>query len=250
MDLDLTGKVALVTGAGTGIGRGIARLFAAEGAQVVVLARRKHLLDATAADIEKSGGLKPLVLAADVADPDTPLKARDRILAEFGRMDILINNAGGSQPAVIGEPDESWERGFAINFTALRRLSEAFLPVMRDKGYGRIVNVGGTHEPIGINVTGAAKAASQFWAKSLADEVARAGITVNTIVPGRIRNERMLKQHPTEEDLRKLAEGSPMGYIGEPEDVAGLAALLASPRGRYITGVVIYVDGGQHRYAF
>ncbi len=250
MDLDLKGRVALVTGAGSGIGRGIATLFAAEGVHLAILGRRRQLLEDLANEIAGTGAPRPLILAADVADLNVPAQAKEEVLAKFGRMDILINNAGGSQPAVINEPDESWRRGFDVNFTALRTLSEAFLPSMRLNGYGRIVNVGGTHEPVGINVTGAAKAAAQFWAKSLADEVARSGITVNTIVPGRVRNERMLKQYPTEEAMRKYAESSPMGHIGEPEDVAALAALLASPRGRYITGVVIYVDGGQHRYAF
>lgn len=250
MDLDLKGRVALITGAGTGIGRGIATLLAAEGAQLVILARRRNLLESLADEICRTGAPRPLVLLADVADPETPGRARDQVLAQHGRMDILVNNAGGSQPAAIDEPDASWRRGFDVNFTALRKLAEAFVPAMRQNGYGRIINIGGTHEPIGINVTGAAKAAAQFWAKSLADEVARSGITVNTIVPGRIRNERMLKQYSTEEALRKLGESSPMGHIGEPEDIAGLAALLASPRARYITGVVIYVDGGQHRYAF
>lgn len=250
MDLGLRERVALVTGAGTGIGKGIAALFAAEGMRLAILGRRRHLLEALADEIGGAGAPRPLVLEADVADPGTAGRVRDEVLARLGRMDVLVNNAGGSQPAVIDEPDESWQRGFEVNFTALRRFSEAFLPAMRHNGYGRILNIGGTHEPVGINVTGAAKAAAQFWAKSLADEVARLGITVNTIVPGRVRNERMLRQYPTADALRKFGESSPMGHIGEPEDVAALAALLASPRGRYITGVVIYVDGGQHRYAF
>ncbi len=250
MDLKMAGRVALVTGAGTGIGRGIALLLAEEGVELAVLARRGELLDALAAEISATGKSRPFVVIGDVADLRTASDAGAKVLSRFGRMDILVNNAGGSQPASINEPEGAWSRGFEVNFSALRRLSEVFLPTMRQNGYGRIINIGGTHEPVGINVTGSAKAAAQFWAKSFADEVARFGVTVNTIVPGRIRNERMLKQYPTEQALRAFGEGSPMGHIGEPEDVAALVALLASPRGRYITGDVIYVDGGQHRYAF
>ena len=250
MDLDLRGRVALVTGAGTGIGKGIARLLAAEGVQLVVLGRRLHLLDETASEIAAAGGAKPLVIAADVADPQTPDRVKAQVRAAFGRMDILVNNAGGSQPVQINAPDESWDAGFAVNFTALRKLAEAFIPAMRERGYGRIINVGGTHEPDSINVTGAAKAATQFWAKSLSDEVARWGITVNTIVPGWIKAEQILKRYSTAEAFKVFEDETRMGYLGEPEDVAPLAALLASPRGRYITGVVVYVDGGKHRYAF
>lgn len=252
MDLQLRDKTALVTGASAGIGRGIATTLAVEGVRLALLARRRPLLEELAHELLKLGAPQPALIVADLADASSYERIRDQVLRELGHCEILVNNAGGSQPAVIDEPEESWLRGMTINFTALRRLGALFLPSMRSRGYGRIINIGGTHEPIGINVTGSAKAAAQFWAKALSDEVAKDGITVNTVVPGGVRNQRMDQRYPTPAARQQYAleQKIPVGHTGEPEDIANLVAFLASPRARYLTGEVIYVDGGAHRYAY
>jgi 3-oxoacyl-[acyl-carrier protein] reductase len=140
----------------------------------------------------------------------------------------------------------------SINFTSIRRLTHAFLPTMEAQNWGRIVNITGSSEPRGLNAANSAKAAVHAWAKGLSREVGRYGITVNSIGPGRIMSEQIIQRlHPTEESRQQFAEANiPLGYFGEPSDIADLATFLASPLGRYITGQVVYVDGGMSRFAF
>jgi 3-oxoacyl-[acyl-carrier protein] reductase len=169
----------------------------------------------------------------------------------LGQVDILVNCAGGSRPTTVDAGEAIWDEAMALNFTSARRLSTELLPGMRQRRWGRIVNISGTMEPRGINAAVAAKAALHLWAKGLACEVAAEGVTVNTIQPGRINSEQILqKLHPTEEARRAFIERNiPIGYFGEPEDIAHLVAFLASPAARYITGTVIPVDGGMRNFA-
>jgi 3-oxoacyl-[acyl-carrier protein] reductase len=242
MDYDIKDRTCLVTGASAGIGAGIARLLAEQGARVAATARR-------ADKIERHPNV--MAIAGDItAAADTA-----RIVAEamraLGQVDILVNCAGGSRPTTVDADDAFWEEAMALNFTSARRLSTALLPGMRQRRWGRIVNISGTMEPRGINAAVAAKAALHLWAKGLACEVAAEGVTVNTIQPGRINSEQILqKLHPTEESRRAFIERNiPIGYFGEPEDIAHLVAFLASPAARYITGTVIPVDGGMRNFA-
>lgn len=249
MDLELNGKIALVTGASVGIGREIARVLAAEGAQTVIVARRGNLLASLADAIEKSGAPRSLAISVDLYDRASPAKIRDQVLKQFGHVDILINNAGGSRQMAIDAPDDAWDESFAINFTAVRKMTQAFLPVMQSRKWGRIINITGSLEPRGVNAAHAAKAGVHAWAKGLSREIAKDGITVHCLGPGRIHSEQIdTRVNPTPENQAAFAKANiPAGYFGDPCDMAYLTAFLCSPKARYLTGQRMYVDGGMHR---
>ena len=246
MDLLLSGKIALVTGASVGLGRQIAIRLANEGCQLIILARREALLDELASEIEASGRLRPLVVACDITDRQAPQQLLSRVLVLCGRIDILVNNAGGSRPFDGLGTLAQWEVAMYLNFHAGRELAHVFLDGMQARGYGRIINLTGGDEPVAMNGGVPPNGATHIWAKALSRVVGQHGITVNSIAPGRIHSEQIdQKLLPTPEAQEKwVAANCPAGYIGEPDDLAVLVAFLASPLSRYITGQVIYVDGG------
>ncbi|CAI1125775.1 SDR family NAD(P)-dependent oxidoreductase [Serratia quinivorans] len=251
MNLHLQGRIALVTGASEGIGAGMVRVLAAQGVTVVATARREGRLQTLADEVEQAGGIRPYVIAADI----TNAQALDSMLAlalqQFGTIDIVINAVGGARPTSLSEGDAGWEEAFALNFTPARRITHALLPRMLAQGWGRVINISGSMEPRSLNAATAAKGALHLWAKGLAGNVAAQGVTVNTLQPGRINSEQVReKLHPTEAARQAFIEQNiPIGYFGEPEDMAYLAAFLCSPQARYITGAVIPVDGGMHYFA-
>lgn len=247
----LAGQAALVTGASRGIGRAIALGLAREGARVAIAARRTSLLRELAQDIAQAGAPAPLILEADLYPDGSAERLATAAQKGLGRVDILVNAAGGSRPFPFEATKEQWAEAFTVNFIRLRELSHAAIPGMRERGWGRIVNITGSSEPRGLNAANSAKAAVHAWAKGLSRELAAHGITINSIQPGRILSEQILRFHPTEDDRRKFAEENiPMRRFGEPEELADLAVFLASPRAAYITGTVIPVDGGMSRFAF
>ena len=248
VDLELRGRTAVVTGCSVGIGREIARGLAAEGVSALVVARRGALLKTLQDEIESAGWPRPYALAIDLADRAAAATVRDEALARLGRVDILVNNAGGSRPTAIDAADDVWDESFAINFRAVRTLTQALLLGMIERRWGRIVNVTGTSEPASTNAAGPAKAAVHAWAKGLSRDVGRHGITVNCVAPGRIHSEQIDRRlHPTPESQAEFARQIPLGYFGDPADMAHLVAFLCSPKARYITGERIHVDGGLRR---
>ena len=245
MDLGITGKCALVTGASMGIGRAIAVALAAEGVRLAVAARRRNLLE----DLQKQIG-KLVIIEQDFLAPQAAENIADAALKGLGRVDILINNAGGSRRFNLETTEEQWEEALTLNFTRHRQLTKRLLPQMIEHKWGRIINITGKSEPEGINGAFAAKAAVHSWSKGLSREVGKHGITVNCVPPGRIISEQILRNYSPEFRKHESEHDIPVGEYGQPEDLANLVAFLASPRARYITGAVIPVDGGLRRYQF
>ena len=249
MELDLKSKTAVVSGASTGIGRAIAKALALEGVRVLAVARRWDLLEELAREVHGAAGAV-VPLAQDIMQEDAAKKLAAAAIAELGHVDILVNNAGGSRPLPLDAPNSDWDEAISLNFTRYRQVTHALLPQMIERRWGRIINITGKSEPEGLNAAFAAKAAVHAWAKGLSREIGRHGITVNCIPPGRIMSEQIRRNYP--EDYREhfAEEEIPVGYWGEPEDLAALAVFLASPLARYVTGTVIPVDGGLRRYQF
>jgi 3-oxoacyl-[acyl-carrier protein] reductase len=245
MDLQLAGKTALVTGSSRGIGRAIALGLAREGAKIAITARRVELLEELAREIVAARAGEPLIIESDLYQEGSAEKLAAAAEKALGRVDIVVNAAGGSRPFPFEATKEQWAEAFTVNFIRLRELSHAVVPGMKARRWGRIVNITGSAEPRGLNAANSAKAAVHAWAKGLSRELAKDGITINSIQPGRIMSEQIVRFHPTEADRRKFAEENiPMGRFGEPEELANLAVFLASPRASYITGQVISISGG------
>jgi 3-oxoacyl-[acyl-carrier protein] reductase len=250
MDLGIVGKTGLVTGASTGIGRGIALALAAEGVRLAIAARRRNLLDAVAAEIVAAGGARPVVIECDMMQPEAAAAIARAALDGLGSVDILVNNAGGSRRFELDASEVQWDEALTLNFTRQRQLTHQLLQQMMDRNWGRIINITGKSEPEGINGAFCAKAAMHSWAKGLSREVGKRGITVNSIPPGRIMSEQILRNYTPEYRQWQSEHEIPVGSYGEPEDIAQLVCFLASPLARYITGTVIPVDGGLRRYQF
>jgi 3-oxoacyl-[acyl-carrier protein] reductase len=250
MDLQISGRTGLVTGASSGIGRGTALALGKEGVALALVARRRQLLEEVAAQIVGQGGTAPVIIDCDMIRADAPKEIASRALEGLGTVEILVNSAGGSRPFGLDASEEQWDEAITLNFTRQRQLTHRLLPQMMERGWGRIINLTGKSEPEGINGAFSAKAAMHAWAKGLSREVGKHGITVNSIPPGRIISEQILRNYTSEYRKWQSEHEIPVGAYGEPEDVAHLICFLASPLARYITGAVIPVDGGLRRYQF
>ena len=241
----LNNQVAVVTGAGRGIGRAIALRFAAEGADIVCVSRTAENADKAANEV-RSLGRKAWAHAVDVADPKAVTEAGEKILGESGRVDILVNNAGITRDGLIMRlSEEDWDTVLDTNlkgaFLFIRAFSRAFLK----QRSGRIINVSsviGLIGNAGQSNYAASKAALIGLTRSVARELASRGITVNALAPGFIETDMTAALGP---DLRaELLKRIPLNTLGDPEDIAHAALFLAGPGARYITGQVLTVDGG------
>jgi len=251
MELQLKGKTALVTGTSQGIGRAIAKMLAAEGVRVCIAARRRNLLEELAAEIAAAGGASPAIVEIDIMQDGAPQQLAAAATTALGGIDILVNSAGGSRPAIpIDAPEEEWESVMNLNFVRVRQLTHAALPAMIKNNWGRIINLSGKSEPDSLLAATPAKAALHGWSKGLSRTVGKHGITVNCLAPGRIMSEQIRRKYSAEFRAREEQHDIPVGRYGEPEELAVLATFLASPLAGYITGAVIPVDGGMRRFAF
>jgi 3-oxoacyl-[acyl-carrier protein] reductase len=246
MELGIQGRAALVTGASMGIGRGIAGALSREGVRLAVAARRRGLLEKLQDELKT----RLVIIEADLLKENAPEMIAQAALEGLGSVDILVNNAGGSRRFTLESTEAQWEEALTLNFTRQRQLTHRLLPQMIGRKWGRVINITGKSEPEGLNGAFAAKAAMHSWAKGLSREVGRHGITVNSVPPGRIVSEQILRNYSPEFRKHEEEHDIPVGEYGKPEDIANLVCFLASPLARYITGAVIPVDGGLRRYQF
>ncbi len=241
----LENQIAVVTGAGRGIGRAIALKFAAEGADVVCVSRTQENSEKVAAEI-RALGRKAWAFAVDVADAVAVSSAAEKILAEAGKVDILVNNAGVTRDGLLMRmSDADWDTVLDTNLKGAFLVTKAFSRAMIKARAGRIINVSSVIGLIGnagqCNYA-ASKAGLIGFTQSAAKELASRGITVNAIAPGFIETDMTSELKP--EMREAILKQIPLGSFGSAEDIAGAALYLASPAARYVTGQVLTVDGG------
>ena len=250
----LRGKVALVTGGGTGIGLGISRCLAAAGADVAIASRNPEHLESAVKTLQQSG-TKIAAVETNVRDREAVERMVQETVAHLGRLDILINNAAGNFYAPSAElSPNGWKAVVETDLYGTFYSSQAAYPIMKDQGFGRIVSISMTLHyrgwPLMAHAT-AAKAGVDALTRTLALEWSRDGITVNAIAPGPVPTEGVLKAFtPPDQDTPDIfamdakAKEIPLGRWGEPEDIGQMAVYLASPAGSWITGSIFVVDGG------
>lgn len=256
MDLGLKGRVALVTASSGGLGAAIAGVLAEEGARVVITGTNSDKLEATAAAIRAKGG-EVLPLVWDLGDLGRIEPALAEIEAKLGPVDILVNNTGGPPPSpAAGQSLETWQAHFQSMVLCVLAITDRVLPGMRERKWGRIITSTsmGVVAPIpNLGISNTLRASLVGWSKTLAREVARDGITVNVMAPGRILTDRVRsidanqakREGKSVEDVSAASQAAiPVGRYGDPREFGDVAAFLASTRASYVTGSVIRVDGG------
>ena len=253
MDLGLKGKTALVTASSKGMGKACALGFAAEGARVVMCARTERDLAAAADDVRARTGAEVLAMAADVTRADQVKTLVTRARDAFGTVDVLVANAGGPPRGVFDDlADEQWYGAFEVSLLSVVRLIREVLPGMRQRRWGRIITIqsSSVKEPIaGLDLSNAVRPGTAGLMKTLARDLGRDNILVNTVCPGRILTDRLLSGAgpagvPPDEYARQAGADVPLGRVGTAEEFANVVVFLASERASYVTGVALQVDGG------
>jgi 3-oxoacyl-[acyl-carrier protein] reductase len=262
MDLGLRGKTAIVAASSRGLGKAVARALAQEGANVVMFSRDAAAIDAAAREVQDGadGSAQVVGLAADATQQVDLERVVQTALDRFGGVDILYNNAGGPRPGMFDTlADADWQTAFELNLMSAIRLTRLCLPHMRARRWGRVIT--GTSSSVKqplptLMLSNSLRSATTAWSKTLADQVAAEGITVNTVAPGRINTERVrqidddLAQRTgraREEVERDALKAVPTGRYGEPAEFGAVVAFLASEPASYVTGVTLLVDGGLFR---
>ena len=257
MELGLTGKIALVAAASRGLGRAVAEELAREGAHLLICARGADALRETAESIRAASGVRVVEVAADLSDPADVARVAERALAEFGRVDVLVTNGGGP-PAGPFETHsaDAWQAAVRQTLMSVVELTRAVLPGMKERRWGRIINVTSiaVKQPVdNLILSNSVRAAVTGFARTLANEVAPFGITVNNVMPGYTRTQRVEELAERNASLkgtspnaeRAVWEGQiPMARLGESTEFAAMVTFLASERASYTTGASIPVDGG------
>lgn len=247
---DLTGKVAVVSGASSGLGVQMAKAFARQGANLVILARRIERLEEFAEQLRNEFGVKVLPIQCDVTNTDNINAAAEKAEAEFGRIDILLNCAGAAKNnGVVAMTDEEWDFTIATDETSVFKMTRAFAKIMQKNHYGRIINIASMYGLVGntqlfSTAYHASKGAVVNFTRAVAAELATDGITCNAICPGYFETE-LTKEILDTPDFQAFAKANvPMQRYGKPGELDAAAVFLASDEARYVTGVILPVDGG------
>lgn len=257
MDLGLKGKVALIAAASRGLGRAVAEEVAREGASLILCARNEKTLSETCESIRQSTGVDVLGVPADVSNTESVNQLVQEGVRQFGRIDILVNNSGGPPAASFDNAtSDMWESATRLLLSSVIEMTRAVLPGMKERRWGRILNVTSVavKQPIdNLMLSNSLRGAVTGLARTLANDVAPFGITVNNILPGYTRTERVIEladSMAAKEGISAAEVASrwekeiPMRRLGEPQEFAAMAAFLVSERASYITGSSIAVDGG------
>jgi len=257
MDLGIKGKRALVLGASQGLGFGVANAIAAEGVDVVLCSRSETRLSAAADELARKHAVRTAICPCDLGSPDEVEAMVHFAAVAFGGIDILVNNTGGPPAGDVTSVDiGTWYRQFDAMVMSLLRVTGRLLPAMRARSWGRVLTIASSSvvQPIPhLGISNTLRAAVVAWSKSLAAEVAADGVTVNVMLPGRIRTQRVeeldqlaaqRQNKPLEEIVRQSQAAIPAGRYGTTEEFGAVAAFLVSERASYVTGCAVRVDGG------
>ena len=267
MDLKIKGKVAIVTGASTGIGFSVSKEFLENGVSVVMVARDQEKLNLASENLKKQGHKSILTISADVSLAPTADEIINKCIKKFGKVDILVNNAGRAHSGGLMKSSETdWENMIAVKFSAMRRLCYSSIPHMCSNKWGRIINmssIGGIYPNPKLFISHTLSGAINAFTKALALEVAEHGILVNAIGIGAVATENMTNNmipalRSSRADFKNLSddeilirigkEKTPIGRAGKPEEIAALAVFLSSERSSFITGDTIEASGGADRF--